>query len=97
MDDKDKNQFLVIISGLAEEFGGKASKDNLKLRFEALKDYSLEDISKAGTWILKNREKTFPAIPTTKEIIDAVEKIRGKIEPTTKAQLQLDIIMKYLI
>jgi len=96
MEPEDKKMFLTIISGLAEEFGGKASKDNIKIRFEALKEYPIEKISKACTWLLKNREKTFPAIPRTKEIIEAIERIEGNLDQKNKAELEADKVFNKL-
>lgn len=96
MNISDKNKFLVIISGLATEFGGKAQKDNVKLRFDALMEYSIEDISKAATWLVKNRTEKYPPIPTTREIIAAIEIITGNLESKTVAGIQADIVFKKL-
>lgn len=82
--------------GLAGNFGGKLSKDDLKLRFTALIDYSIDDLSKAGTWLLKNRVSTFPPVPTTKEIIDAIHKIQGQLENKDIASLEADKILRLL-
>ncbi len=92
----DKKKFATVIKGLAGNFGGKVSKDDLRLRFTALIDYSIADIGKAGTWLLKHREKEFPPVPTTKEIIDAIDKVSGKLETKTKAGLECDKVIKAL-
>ena len=96
MENKDKNKFSSVMYGLAGNFGGRLSKDDLKLRYKALINYSVNDISKAGTWLLKHRKKEFPAVPTTKEIIDAIEKVSGNLGKKAKANLEADKVMKNL-
>ena len=71
-DKETKAIFAKILYAIAEEFGGKISKNNLELKFFALQEYSIEQITQAATRILKYRTKTFPAVPTTKEFIDVI-------------------------
>ena len=61
-----------------------------------MKEYPIDKIKQAGVWLLKNRTQTFPAIPTTKEIIDAIEKLSGKLELKTKAELEADKVLNKL-
>jgi len=81
MEKQDVKEFLKVITALATEYGGSLPNDDegfsLKMKFLALKKYSIEQIKEAAIWIFQNREKTFPAIPTSKEFIDVIEK-RGK-------------------
>ena len=58
--------FATTMYGIAEDFGGTLSNDNLSVRFMALQEFSINQITQAGTWLLRNREATFPAVPTTK-------------------------------
>jgi hypothetical protein len=96
MENSDKNKFASVMYGLAGNFGGKLSKDDLKLRFTALIEYSIKDISLAGTWLLKNRVATYPPVPTTKEIIDAISKTKGKLENKEVAEIEADKILRLL-
>lgn len=96
MENIDKKQFALVMYGLAGNFGGKLSNDDLKLRFKALIEYSIKDINSAGTWLLKNRENTFPAVPTTKEIIGAIDKTHGKLENKETAEIEADKILRLL-
>ena len=99
MNTNDKKRFASIVWALAEDFGGTISKDSLLLRFEVLKIYDIEQISQASTWLLKNREQTFPAVPTTREIITAIEKIKnpaGALSVESKAQIQLQLVLDKL-
>jgi len=96
---KDKIEFAKVMYGLAGNFGGQISKDDLSLRFEVLKEYSLDEIKQAGIWLLKNREQTFPAVPTTREIIIAVEKIdnpQAAISIEARSEIQLQCVLNKL-
>ncbi|MCP4116488.1 MAG: hypothetical protein GY737_13970 [Desulfobacteraceae bacterium] len=101
--DQSKVEDLVVfgevMGAIAEEFGGKLSKDNMKLRFKCLAGYSIKQIRLAGTWLFKHREKTYPAVPTTKEIIDAIEAIshpERQIDVRSRAEVQADLVLAKL-
>lgn len=89
---KERAIFATTMYGIAEDFGGSLSNDNLHVRFAALQEYSIDQITKAGTWLLKHRDKTFPAVPTTKEFIDAI-KNAGSTTPKTKAGMEADKVL----
>ena len=46
-------------------------------------------------WLLKNREQTFPAVPTTKEFIDAINQAVSPV-PRVKAELEADKVIETL-
>jgi len=87
-----KNNLLIfskVMWGIAEDFGGKISPEGMKMRFKALEEYSINQITASGTWLIKNRQKTFPAVPTTKEFIDVIEGWeKPKISTESKAEIQ---------
>lgn len=87
--------FATTMYGIAEDFGGTLSNDNLRVRFMALQEFSIDQITKAGTWLLLNRDQTFPAVPTTKEFIDAIRSA-GSISPRTKAGVEADKVLETL-
>ncbi len=93
--DYDLAEFSKVMWALAEDFGGKITDDSLLLRFAALQEYSVEQIQQAGTWLLKHREQTFPAVPTTKEIIDAIEVTQRSVGDKGSGELQCDIVLQY--
>lgn len=68
MTDKDKVGFAEIMSGLAENFGAKLSKPGMSLRFQALKDFSLEQVRAASIAILKSRK--YASMPTIAEFLE---------------------------
>lgn len=93
---EEKQKFATVMWGLAEDFGGKITTEGLKIRFMALEEYTIEQITQAATWLLKHRENTFPAVPTTKEIIDVIENNGAKIDHKTAAEIQVDLVLKKL-
>ena len=93
---EEKHKFAEIMWALAEDFGGKISNESLELRFTALKQFSIDEISKAGTWLLMNRKKDFPPVPTTKEITDAVGRQSGCLNGKIMAEFEADKVLKNL-
>jgi hypothetical protein len=91
--EKTLGKFSEVMWGVAEDFGGKISKNGIKMRFKALQEYTIDQITQAGTWLLQNREKTFPAVPTTKEFIDAIGKVAGNLNIKTRAGIEVDKIL----
>lgn len=97
MKTEDKKEFFTIMFGLAENFGGQVSKEGLKFRFEAMSDFTISEVSAAATFIINNREKDYPPVPTVKEFRDAIESLNGpKVSPKAKAQLQVDEVITFL-
>lgn len=96
MINEDFKKFTQIMIALSEEFNGKLSKGSIKIRFGLLKEYSIEDFSKGCTWIFKNRESSYPPVPTIKEIIDAIKKISGGVGVKIRAEIEADKVLKKL-
>jgi hypothetical protein len=97
MNNNDKNKFSEIFYGLADEFGGKISKHSLKMKFEALKDLSIDEVAQAATHIVNNREKTYPAIPTVNELRKSLDILRGgNISIKSKAEVQATEVLEFL-
>lgn len=96
MESKDKEKFAVIMWGLTEEFGGTISKENIQMRFRSLSEFSIEQVTAACNWLFDNREATFPVVPRTKEIRDAIKRISGELNPKAKAEMECDKIFKKL-
>lgn len=93
---RDKEQFAAVMWGLAEEFGGKITANGLNLKFKALEEYDIEQITEAATWLLKHRGKTFPAVPTAKELIDAISRDNPVKDIKSQAVRQLDLVLEKL-
>jgi hypothetical protein len=93
---EEKERFATVMWGLAEDFGGKITSEGLKIRFMALEEYTIDQITQAATWLLKYREKTFPAVPTTKEIIGVIQNNGAAIDYKSAAEVQVDVVLKKL-
>ncbi len=94
--EKERDQFSRVIWAVAEEFGGQVSDKGLEVKFATLKEYSINQIRQAGSWLLKNRKEKFPAIPTTKEFIDAIEQVDNGMDISTRAGFEADKVFKKL-
>jgi hypothetical protein len=68
----DKKEFLSIMYAIAENFNATVSKEGVKIRFEALRGYSIEDVRRSCTEVVKSRK--YNGMPNVAEII---EKING--------------------
>ncbi len=79
MDDNDKKEFAAIMVGLAEEMGGTLSETGLKLKWNALNKYTLDEFSQGVSYLIENRETTYPPVPRTKEIIDAIKIVNNPV------------------
>lgn len=93
----DRIKFATILCGLAENFCIELTEQNIEFRFMALLEYSTDQLNRACGWLVKNRTVTFPAMPTTKEVVDAIEAIKGPVlDDRTRANVQLDHVLIYL-
>lgn len=95
----DKEAFAVAMFGLAEEFGGTLTENNLKLKWESLKRFPIQDVTRGISFLIENRTKTHPLVPTTKEIIEAIEVVQSPelaINPDHLAELQANEVLAFL-
>jgi len=90
MNDQDLGRFSEIMLGLAENFSSQISEPGLVMRFEALKEYGINEIAAAATKIVKTR--TIMGMPTVAEFISAM----GASEPSSpdKAAVQVSNILQ---
>ena len=95
---KDKAIFSKLMVTMAEQFAAPVPSESfVEVRYNLLKNYEIEKIIGACEWIFLNREATFPAMPTTKEIIDAIEKVFEKKRPDRViAEEQADLVLLQL-
>ena len=72
---EDKLLFVKLICTMAEQFSAPIPTISfVETRYKILKCYEIEKIIDACEWLLLNREAIFPAMPLTREIIDAIKK-----------------------
>ena len=92
--EKDRERFSKIMFALAENYPGtQLSTIGLRMRFEALKEYSIEQISEAGIMLMKTHR--FNSMPTVGDFIAVIEKARGKISIEAQAGLQANEVLTY--
>jgi hypothetical protein len=77
-DTKSRFEFQKVMNGLAGNFGGIISADDIALRFLALQEYDLAEIRQAATKLITKREAKFPPVPTVKEMIDEIHMMKGE-------------------
>lgn len=96
--DTDFEYFTQILFALAENFGcTQLSPMGLNLRFEALREFTLTQISKAATELIRARKKGF--MPTTGEMIEVIEQIEGRYpipNHEEMAEFQAGIVLEFL-
>lgn len=96
MEDRDRVRFSEIMIGLAENYSGaQLTAIGLKLRFEAMKEFSIEQIAMAATVLVKTRKYT--NMPTVAELIDAIPGHPAlEIKPVHQAEIQADQVLAHL-
>ena len=87
MDDSDKAKFAQIMMGLAEDCSAKLSPQGLKMKFEAMKNHTIEEIEAAVVSVMKSN--IYTKMPTTGTILNA---ITGTTED--KAEFQFNLILR---
>ncbi|MBW2610687.1 MAG: hypothetical protein JRC68_10150 [Deltaproteobacteria bacterium] len=70
MNFKDEPRFTQIILGMADNSRDEISEEGIAMRFDMLKDFSIEDIEKAAKKILMSRK--FKGMPPIAEFYDAL-------------------------
>jgi hypothetical protein len=70
MNDSDKKEFAKIFVAMGENFNATVTKEGLKIRFEALKEFSIDQVRQACIELVKNR--VYPGMPVSGEIRAAI-------------------------
>lgn len=68
MVDDDKKRFRDIMVGLAEDKGVQLSAAGIGLKFEALRQYSIEDVTSAALSLMANKKYT--TLPSVSDFIE---------------------------
>ena len=75
MNDSDKRDFAEIMYGLADNFRESITKDGLRFRFAAMREYDIDQVRNAAIRVIRGRKYT--KFPTTGEIISEIEATGG--------------------
>lgn len=71
MDDNDKKRFTILMMGLAEDCSATITNAGLRIKFEAMKNYTIEQVEDAVVKVVKGN--VYTKMPTTGTIINAIE------------------------
>ena len=92
MEKQDLKKFTDIMIALADNYSGaKFTSQGLKLRFEALKDFPIDQISEAAVMLI--RDHKYNTMPTTADIIDAMG---GSISVNDRAEIEAGKVLDHL-
>ncbi len=78
MNEQDAGKFTEIMVGLSENYSAELSRVGLKLRFEALRGYAIEQIEAAAVKLLRTRK--FTTMPTVADFVEAIDGQAPSIE-----------------
>lgn len=97
MNDNDKKEFAKLLWMFANDAGVEISKEQLSIKFETLKHFSIKEISMAANHLLHYREKTWPALPAISEFTKVID-AQGPngISIDEKAEMQAVEVLKQL-
>ncbi len=71
MTDADRQEFAMLMTGIAENFGAQLSKPGMVLRFDALRGFSIEQVRAACNSVIRTRK--YRQMPTTAEFLEHLE------------------------
>ena len=92
MEYKDAKEFSDIMLAIADNYPGATfSSAGLKLRFEALKEFSIDQISEAAVKLIKDHK--YNTMPTTADIIEAMG---GRITVEDRAEIEAGKVLDHL-
>jgi len=90
MKNQDSKQFTEIMMAIADNYPGTSFTSNgLKLRFEALKEFSIDQLAGAAVKLIKTHK--YNSMPTTADIINAMG--GGQVD---KAEIEAGKVLDHL-
>ena len=91
MDNQDKKEFATLITSMSELYGKEASTDLMKLYFEILIDYSIEDVKQGfNKHVLDPKQGTF--FPRPADVVRHISSNQPSLE--AKGEMAWAIINK---
>ncbi|HAR32535.1 MAG TPA: hypothetical protein DCR95_00115 [Desulfobacter sp.] len=92
MEKQDIKAFTDIMLAIADNYPGATfTSAGLKLRFEALKEFSIDQVSEAAVKLI--RDHKYNTMPTTADIIEAMG---GKISVKDRAEIEAGKVLDHL-
>jgi len=95
MKNQDSKQFTEIMMAIADNYPGTSFTSNgLKLRFAALKEFSIDQMEMAAVKLIKTHK--YNSMPTTADIINAMGEIPGRIDRDNRAEIEAGKVLNHL-
>lgn len=95
MEKQNLKEFTEIMMAIADNYPGATfTSKGLKLRFEALGEFSIDQISEAAVKLIRTNK--YNSMPTTADIIDAIEDTPGRISVKDRAEIEAGKVLDHL-
>ncbi|GAB6147027.1 hypothetical protein [Desulfocicer niacini] len=95
MTNEDLDRFVEIMMGLAENYpGARLTGAGLDMRFEAMKEYTIDQVSKSATKLIRTHR--FNTMPTTADIINAMDGVASRITMEDRAEIEAGKVLDHL-
>ena len=92
MTSEDLDRFVEIMMGLAENYpGSRLTGAGLDMRFEALKEFSIDQVTRAATKLIQTHR--YNSMPTTADIINAMD---GHMDSDQVAEIEAGKVLDHL-
>lgn len=93
--ENDGEKFGEIMFGLAENYPGtNLTTNGLRMRFEALKEFSIDQVGQAATTLLKTHR--FNTMPTVGDFISSIDEGSGNIPVEDRAEIEAGKVLDHL-
>ena len=91
----DGKKFSEIMLGLAENYPGtNLTMNGLKMRFEAMKEFTIDQVGQAATTLLKTHR--FNTMPTVGDFISTIDAGFGNIPVEDRAEIEAGKVIDHL-
>lgn len=93
--ENDVEKFSEIMFGLAENYPGtNLTMNGLSMRFEAMKEFTIDQVSQAATVLLKSHR--FNTMPTVGDFISTIDTANGHIPIEDRAEIEAGKVLDHL-
>ena len=93
--ENDGKKFSEIMFGLAENYPGtNLSTNGLMMRFEAMKEFSIDQVGQAATTLLKTHR--FNTMPTVGDFISSIDEGSRNIPIEDRAEIEANKVIDHL-
>ncbi|SLM31125.1 hypothetical protein MTBBW1_2720002 [Desulfamplus magnetovallimortis] len=90
----DIKAYTEIMTGLADNYNKALTPSGLRMRYEALKEYSIDQVRDAATTLLKTHR--FNSMPTVGDFVAIIDQAEGKISVDDKAEIEVGKVLDHL-